>query len=247
MRAIATGNFKAASESLPSRIEKTFEMPKIWEIKMATSEDNVCAMVGFELIKLAESINVSGNLTEGQIYDIARTLVGEYPNETIADFKICFQRATLGNYGKVWKLDGTEVGQWMKKYLDEKYIVLEDSLNKEKDHYKNEYVKSKVDVLQLWKEAMEQADLEAEKEGTVKRESIHVSMLRNRLGGLTEGEIKQEGKEKPQKIVYPKSSDHEVVRHELHLQYIRLHYDPRTGEKLSNWISESDWLKSLEE
>lgn len=104
---------------------------------LATSEKNVQGFIEFELIKLAERINVSGNLTDGQVEFIASQLIKMYPTETLADFKICFESIAMGKYikqDKVFKLDGTEIGYAMAQYLDEKYLVSEEELMKEKDN-----------------------------------------------------------------------------------------------------------------
>src|SRR5687768_8625592 len=92
VQALAVKRFDEASRLLPSRIEATFDLPKVREMILATDEKTVAGFVEFELIKLAERINVGGNLTPAQIEFVALQLVGMYPNETIADFKICFER-----------------------------------------------------------------------------------------------------------------------------------------------------------
>jgi hypothetical protein len=125
---------------------------------LATDEKNVSGFIEFELIKLAERINVSGNLTAEQIEFIALQLIREFPNESIADFKICFERGATGAYGKIFKLDGVEVGQWMQKYLDDKYKVLETQLMKEKDELYKRPVQN-TDWLQLWKESIAKPNL----------------------------------------------------------------------------------------
>ena len=170
---------------------------------LATDEKTVSGFVEFELIKLAERINVGGNLTPAQIEFTASQLVGMYPNETIADFKICFERGASGRYGKIWKLDGVEIGTWMSGtrdadgkikqlgYLDEKYQVMEDQLMKEKDgHYKQPL--QNTDWLELWKAAIKESD----KEGGVKTESKNISYLNN-LRAITPQEIRKEGQETP--------------------------------------------------
>lgn len=192
VQALATSNFEGTAKSLPSRIQQVFDVPKIWEMTQATSEASVTGFIEFELIKLAERINVSGNLTNMQIQDIAKHIVREYPNETIADFKICFERAANGTYGKIFKLDGIEVGLWVTSYLDEKYRVLEDELMREKERYKNESFKSDAEWLRLWKESIEKTD----SEGGVKTQSQNLTILQN-LRAMTDQEIRQEGQEKP--------------------------------------------------
>lgn len=192
VQTLTVKNFEQTANSLPSRIEQVFDVPKIWEMVHATGETNVQGFIEFELIKLAERINVSGNLTNAQIQDIARHIVKQYPNETIADFKICFERAANGNYGKIFKLDGIEVGLWITAYLDEKYKVMEDQLMKEKETYKNEVYRSDSEWLRLWKESIEKTD----SEGGVKTQSQNMAILQN-LRAMTDKEVKEEGKEKP--------------------------------------------------
>lgn len=187
---------------MPKKIEGTFDQPKVREMILAAGEDSVVGFVEFELIKLAERVNVSGNLTDGQIQFIASQLVGMFPNETLSDFKLCFERASMGAYGKLFKLDGIEIGQWMGKYLDEKYQALETQLMKEKDHYNDSVKKSSgnTDWLQLWKEAVEKT----ETEGVKKTQSANLEML-SKLRQMTDKEVYQEGQVKPQYKPYPKS------------------------------------------
>lgn len=170
--------FDKTSNLLPSRIELVFEVPKIWEMVQASGDHTVRAFIEFELVKLAERINVSGNLTDGQIQEISGYIVTNYPNETIADFKICFQEAANGAYGKIWKLDGIEVGLWVKAYLDKKYVVLENALRQEKENYKAEAFRSartSDEWMQLWRESIEKTD----KEGGVKTISKNLSFIQS--------------------------------------------------------------------
>lgn len=237
VKALNVKNFAQASNNLPSRIQQSFDVPKIWEMAKATSEQTVSGFIEFELIRLAESINVSGNLTDGQIQMIAEHLVRTYPNETIADFKICFARAANGSYGKIWKLDGIEVGVWVRSYLDEKYKVLEEELMKEKDEFRNQvYNNSTSDWLQLWKDAIAKCD----EEGGVKTHSRNVHQL-SYLRGFTDKEINSEGQSKPKHKPYPKTSASELIARELHFRYIGENYDPRTGKPNENWMPEDQW------
>lgn len=136
-QALAISRFDKVSSNLPTKIHGTFELPKIHELILATSEKNVQGFIEFELVKLAERINVGGNLTDGQIEFIASQLVGMYPTETLADFKICFEGIAMGRYikqDKIFKLDGSEIGYAVGQYLEEKYRLAEDALMKEKDN-----------------------------------------------------------------------------------------------------------------
>lgn len=206
-------------------------------MKQAASETSVRALVEFELVKLAESINVSGNLTDGQISAIARGIVEDYPNETIADFKICFTKAAKGDYGKVWKLDGVEIGTWIKAYLEQKYEVLEEGLKNSADEQKNkvfEGVRSGADWYQLWQEAI------ALDEKPVKTQSANLTMLNN-LRAMTDKEMKKKGQEVPERNLYPMTSRNELLKKQKHMQWILENFDARTGEKNPTFIDEETW------
>jgi hypothetical protein len=191
VQTLAIKEFKKTSEALPKRIQGTFELPKVREMVLAVGEKTVAGFIEFELIKLAERINASGNLTDGQVEFIATQLAGLYPNETIADFKICFEKGASGAYGKIFKLDGVEIGNWMKSYLDEKYTVLEGELMKEKDNVW-EKAKTNTDWLKLWQESIQKTD----EEGGVKNTSRNLFMIAN-ARGMAKRDILEVGKPNP--------------------------------------------------
>lgn len=69
-----------------------------------------------------------------------------------------------------------------------------------------------------------------------------------RIAPMPQKEIDETGQiDLPKPPPYPSTSESEVIKHALHLAYIKENYDPRTGFKLENWIEESEWLKQLEE
>lgn len=133
LQTVKRGNFDKASDLLPSRIELVFDQPKVNEMIFAIGANNVSRQVEFELVKFATLINVGGNLTDSQVTFIADQLIQKYPNESIADFKICFTRGLTGQYGEIYRMDSIVLFGWMEKYLEEKYQVLENKLMKEKD------------------------------------------------------------------------------------------------------------------
>ena len=237
VEAIKTKNFEEASRLMPSKIEQVFEQPKVKELVLAIGIEKVALQLEFELIKLASLMSVGGNLNRAQIIFVANQLIEHFPNESLADFKICFQRGAIGQYGDIQRMDGITIRNWMTKYLDEKYEVMELKIKKEKefsesvdfhkvDFHKmvdnNEVTKS---WLRKWKEAIESTP------GLV-------------VTPLTENEIKIEGREKPskKKVVRstPASYKHEM---ELRSRWGRLHHDLYSGNKLSNWIPFEQWIK----
>lgn len=76
---------------------------------------------------------------------------------------------------------------------------------------------------------------------------VRESKIVNGAPKMTYKEIADEGDWLPKKPApYPSCSESEVRKRELHLQYIKENYDPRTADKLPTWIEESEWLKQQE-
>lgn len=232
VQTLANKQFKKVSEALPARIVDTLDLPKLREMAMATSDKNVRGFIEFELIKLAERINVSGNLTDAQIEFIASQLYAMYPNETIADFKLCFERASGGAYGKCWKLDGVEVGNWMKAYLDEKYQVMENQLMAEKDEQYKRPLQN-TDWLQLWKESIDKTD----EQGGVKTESRNIGFL-NHLRAITPDEARQEGQETPKKAtpyIDPHTAEYYETKDRIRRAATEFYRDRHSYSKMQLW------------
>lgn len=133
--AIAKADFKAASDLLPKTYQGALEQPKVRELVCIHGEATIKRMVEFELINLAALMSVGGNLNKAQVPFIAEQLIELYPNESIADFKLCFRKGSIGEYGDIQRLDGITIGQWMKSYLEAKYDAIVDAMMKEKDAY----------------------------------------------------------------------------------------------------------------
>jgi len=206
-----------------------FDQPKVFEVIKTVGEESVLRQIEFELVCLADLMSVGGNLKEAQILFIARQLIEMYPNESIADFKLCFQRGAMGLYGDIQRMDGITIGKWMAAYLDEKYQVLETKLMKEKELTPFEPVVNKIDVdglLEKYKDDLKEVKV-------------------NQVPKLSKREIFEEGQQNPKPTEYPASSKNEVIIHHLHLEYIKQNYDARTGEKLKGWVSEDEWLKRV--
>lgn len=71
-------------------------------------------------------------MNNAQIEFVATQLVEMFPNESLADFKLAFQRGCIGQYGEIFRMDGIVLRGWMEKYLDEKYQAVEAEVKKEK-------------------------------------------------------------------------------------------------------------------
>lgn len=192
--AIQAAQFDKASRLMPTKIENVFDEPKICELIPALGVESVKRQIEFELVNLASLMSVGGNLNDAQITFIAEEFVKMFPAESIADFKICFRKGAIGGYGQIQRLDGITLREWMDKYLQEKYLVMEDKLMQEKDNlYKlpelseseREHV-SRIDVDKMLKDY---------------EESIKAFQVRA-IMPMTEEEIKEEGQERPKRKVY---------------------------------------------
>lgn len=128
------GKFEEVSKLLPTNIKQALDSPTVNDLVHAIGKVNVCFAVEYELCKMADMINVGGNLTGAQAQFIATQLVEMFPAENLADFKICFQRGAMGQYGDIFRMDGVVIRKWMEQYLDEKYQTVEEKLMKEKDN-----------------------------------------------------------------------------------------------------------------
>src|SRR5690606_23664867 len=203
------------------------------EVVAVAGEKEVVKYVHFELIKLASLLSVGANLTDTQASFIAEELIRVFPNETLADFKLCFQRGAIGQYNingekDIFRMDGIVLRRWMEKYLEEKYQVVEEKLMKEKD----EYYRITADP----KQTEDVAD------------KYIVQMLdalkpNKTASGITDEEIRQEGQERPKRKPYPSTPASLIRQCELHDQWIRECFDIYTGKPNENWMPEDEWLK----
>jgi hypothetical protein len=177
------------SRRMPATIEQALDFPVVKEVIQAAGIESVTAYIEFELIQLASLVSVGGNLNNAQVPFIAKELVSLFPHETLADFKLCFQRGAIGQYGEIFRLDGIVIRGWMEKYLEEKYELKVRLLMAEKDNFYTP-IEKKTDLRnpethQQWLDKL--------------KEAVGSSIVK-RVPDLSEQEKKHEGKEKPKAI-----------------------------------------------
>jgi hypothetical protein len=197
---------------MPVRIEDALDFPVVSDVVRVAGEHTVCRYLEFELIKLSSLISVGGNFNNAQVVFIAQELVRVFPNETLADFKLCFHRGAIGQYGDIFRMDGIVLRQWMEKYLEEKYQVIEDKLMREKDdqytHRKSEKPAPTTELKLehqlpagypfapvIKKEAREVLWLMTWNEGVTGVKS-------RKINSISTNEVLQEGQQKPKQQVY---------------------------------------------
>lgn len=69
---------------------------------------------------LADFFNVGKNITEQQILASAHLILETYPNHTIEQVAMCFNRVKKGLYGEVYdRIDGGTIMRWLGKHTEE--------------------------------------------------------------------------------------------------------------------------------
>jgi len=118
---MAQGNFKEATKRLPRTFQEVYDQPKVFEQVLAIGIAPVKAMIEFQLARLASLMTTGGNLNDILTDFISGELMDMFPNESIADIRLCLERGAMGRYGEIQRMDGATIGRWMVKYVDEKY------------------------------------------------------------------------------------------------------------------------------
>jgi hypothetical protein len=130
---LQAGNLKRVSELLPTTVRAAVGQPPICDVQKITGRAAIVRYIEFELIRMTTLISVGNNLDNEQIQFIATQLVEIFANESLADFKLCFQRGCIGQYGDIFRMDGIVLRKWMERYLEEKYRLVEEESKTEKE------------------------------------------------------------------------------------------------------------------
>lgn len=213
----------------PTTIKEAVEKghPLVMVEKIAGRESILLALE-IELAKAASMLNIDArlNLQNHQVPMVASELYETFKTESLEDFMLCFQRGSNGLYDdKLLRLDGAIVTAWMRKYLEEKYAVVESKVIERKTEEKE----NKVDYAAYAKRIKEKQ----EKESVLKSEALEkernkqlqdLNYVENRKG-------------------YQPPSEAEIIKRELHLQWIKENIDPVTRKPKDNFMEEKEWLK----
>jgi hypothetical protein len=183
------GDYTEVARLLPSKISLAIKEPPICDVVKVVPKGRLVIFLQAELMKLTERISVGNTINAAQLEFISTQLIEYFPGESLADFKICFERGCMGQYGEIFRMDGIVIRKWMEQYLEEKYTIVEEELKKSPDSsmYKPAEVKTHDE-----------------------RHSEHLANWLKAVGdtgykvpGMTDEEIKKNGKEEP-----PKRSAH---------------------------------------
>lgn len=121
---------------MPIAISKAVEVGVPMSLVKQAAERELIAFIEFELIKLSTMVNIDArlNLQSHQVPLVAQSLYEDFKYESMEDIAICLRRGAMGRYDEkgIFRIDGAVISQWMSRYLEEKYQVVEDNLAKEK-------------------------------------------------------------------------------------------------------------------
>lgn len=162
-------------------------------------------------------------MNDSQVQFIATQLVEMFPNESLADFKLCFERGCMGQYGEIYRMDGIVIRKWMEQYLDEKYQAVEVELKQERNDF---------------------PQVESTGPGYEEFKVWAATLSEKKIPAISQDDINAEGRETPiakRGHFYVSTPMEELEKKELHLQYLRENYDAKTGNKLPEWISEDEF------
>lgn len=176
---MAAGNYSAVREELPKKIKDAIGQPPICDLEKIVGRGRIVIFLKAELVQMAGLISVSSNITPAQMEFIATQLVEMFQNESLADFKLCFQRGCIGQYGDIYRMDGIVLRGWMEKYLDEKYQIVETEVKKEQQ------------------EQNSKADYSGPGYEKFKQWAKELSDSTKKVPGMTDKDVRKFGQEKP--------------------------------------------------
>jgi hypothetical protein len=239
--------------AVPRSIELALDCPPIQElIHQGVKTNDLEACLAVEIARAANMLTVGGNLRQGQSVEIARMLITDYPGESLQDFCLCLRKGIKGGYGDIYRFDVLVISEWFRKYLEEKYDVVERKLMTEKENDYTSIPDKPVYPLSGFKLVHDQfwvfAFVKNKQARAIIWEQRFVEMARmsdRKPAPLTAKDILLEGQLKRKKDPYPSSTESMKHEKDLHIQYIRDNYDPHTANPKPGWIPESEWRRNL--
>lgn len=193
-------------------------------VQKVTGDIGIIQALELELIETAKLINIDSRLTlqSHQLAIIAQTILDQFKNESLQDFKLAFRKGATGFYGEVFRLDGIVITRWIQLYLDEKYSYVEEQHAKYKK-IEGDPVNYKAFHERLSRERTTQND---NRQAEIDRRREEANKV---LSGENEG--------------YRPLTFEDVERRKLHDLWIRENYDLE-GNKRPGFKEESEWLKN---
>lgn len=130
----STDNFEALERGIPNSVERIMPAPRISALVKVIGQDRIRKFLSALLVKLIARVNVAHSMDTHQKNFAIDTILERYPNESLADFILCFRRGAQGFYGSSYhQLDTSVIMGWLEDHFTEKAIYLErDNTNSRK-------------------------------------------------------------------------------------------------------------------
>lgn len=110
--------------------------PSMALIKKEYGEQFLYAFLTIMVSDVIDYFNVSKTMGERQVVDTVKMIAEDFYFLNIEDFKLCFNNAKKGRYGRVYdRIDGNVIFDWMNQYMSERLDVTYPERNNEPRRY----------------------------------------------------------------------------------------------------------------
>lgn len=187
-------------------------------------EERLIDYIQDELVILSAQLNINSNLNlqAHQLPVIAQAIYDNFKSESIEDIILCFRKGGAGFYGPIFRLDGAVIIDWMQKYLEEKYTIVESKV----------YERKREDAEIDYKAFQKRIDEQRQRERSMSAEAFE-EKKKKALKDLEYSETRRG---------YIPPTEEQIILRQLHVQWIKESFDPITREKLPGYMSEDEWL-----
>jgi hypothetical protein len=264
LQTLASKEYTVFLDTVPRTIKGALECPPVQElINCGAKLNDLESCLAVEIARASNMLTVGGNLRQGQSVEIARALIADYPGESLQDFCLCLRAGVKGKYGDIFRFDILVVNEWFKKYLEEKYQVVEDQLLNERETGYTKWVPvnqpvttGQMDKEKKFKELFPKASPAELKElmsltpdQWIERFNQNIGNTMQSVPDLTENEIKSEGKVKRKSVAkYDNGYTEEFIERKRAIQRAGSEfYRLRTSFKLQTFVVEGNEIMAESE
>lgn len=100
------------------------------------------ALLTIILIDLIEYFNVGKTMGEQQVVQTVKLIIDEYHYLKPEDFRLCFDNAKKGKYGKVFdRIDGAVIFEWLNQHVNNRFEFFENKSIQEHEQIKYQEMK----------------------------------------------------------------------------------------------------------
>jgi hypothetical protein len=110
--------------------------PELAVFKKECGEARLYAVLTILINDLIDFFSVGKTMGQNQLVDTIKLIVEDFYYLKIEDFKLCFNNAKKGRYGKVYdRIDGNVIYNWVAQYNEERtaFCICNDEKNSQAD------------------------------------------------------------------------------------------------------------------